>query len=262
MKFGNLTNPIVEMTEEIRSILNHNFDYVEIGIEWPEGDVDILKTKKKAILDLTSQFDAPPIGHTAWWMDFSSLYEGERLAWIREAKRQIDIARDLDIGLLNFHSHSVYMDPRYGKYKTQALDNFVLSMREIIKYADNYGIQVIVENPGQEVEIAKLKDYSYVMKRLPQAKVHLDIGHAFMQGGMKSVNGFIKTFNKRIVHLHVHDNHGEFDEHIPIGNGKINYPAVVKMLKKIKYDRTATFEVFTSRKDAEASMNKIKKMWK
>ena len=260
-KYGNITNPAVEISEEIKSVLDHGFDFAEIGIEWPEGSPEKIIKKKKTILDLIGQFDSPPIGHTAWWMDFSSLYEVEWMAWITEAKKCIDVASDLNIKLLNFHSHSIYMKPKYGTYRILALNNFVKSLKEIIKYAEDAGVQVMIENTSGQEEISSLKDYSYVINKLPHAKVHLDVGHAFTQGGMKALGNFIRTFDKRITHSHFSDNHGHFDEHLPVGKGEIDFKSLVGMLKKIKYNRTITFEVFTSRKDAAASMKKIKELW-
>ncbi|OPY26526.1 MAG: hypothetical protein A4E31_01455 [Methanomassiliicoccales archaeon PtaU1.Bin030] len=46
--------------------------------------------------------------------------------------------------------------------------------------------------------------------------------------------GLVKEFlrlKKRIINLHVHDNRGEFDEHLPIGDGTVDFPQVIKGLK-------------------------------
>jgi sugar phosphate isomerase/epimerase len=59
----------------------------------------------------------------------------------------------------------------------------VASFKEILKYAENSGVDVMIENTPGSNEISTLADYSYVMSKLSQAKVHLDVGHAFVQGG-------------------------------------------------------------------------------
>ncbi|MBI3190620.1 sugar phosphate isomerase/epimerase [archaeon] len=58
------------------------------------------------------------------------------------------------------------------------------------------------------------------------------------------------------------DVNGAYDEHLPIGKGKINFETVVKELKKIKYGGTMTFEVFTSMDDAIESREIIRRMMK
>ena len=44
--YGLLTNPSKEITSEISKIYELNFEYVEIGIEGPEGNPDIINKKK------------------------------------------------------------------------------------------------------------------------------------------------------------------------------------------------------------------------
>ena len=47
-----LTNPSNELISEINKIYDLNFDYVEIGIEVPEGNPDIINKKRDEILKL------------------------------------------------------------------------------------------------------------------------------------------------------------------------------------------------------------------
>jgi sugar phosphate isomerase/epimerase len=91
--------------------------------------------------------------------------------------------------------------------------------------------------------------------------VHLDIPHAFTSGGMKSVIDYINLFSDKITHVHWHDNHGNRDEHLPIGAGLIDHPKAFKALKNIGYDRTITLEVFTNSNDAKSSANKLRMIW-
>lgn len=201
------------------------------------------------------------IGHTTWWMDFSSPYTYVRKAWIKEAKRKIDVAQRFRIKLINFHTHSRGVKPFYKKYKKEILDNFISSLKELMTYAKKKNMQIILENATETGEITDFTTIKYIINKISNIKIHLDIGHAYIHGGMKNIKKFILTFRNRIVHIHMHDNHGKEDEHLPIDKGKINYKAVVKLLKKICFDNTITFEIFTNRKDAKKSMEKIKRLW-
>ncbi|MGC8812409.1 MAG: sugar phosphate isomerase/epimerase family protein [Candidatus Aenigmatarchaeota archaeon] len=247
--------------KEIQSIKKYGFDFVEIGIEWPEGSVEKLLKKRKAIIKLLKENKMFAIGHTAWWMDFSSPYEGVRKAWIKEAKRKIDAAKKLGISQITFHTHSRIINQFYKKYHEEALENFISSLKELVEYAKKKNVEILIENAGEWGEITSFNLIKYIAYRVPEIKIHLDIGHAYIFGGMKNVKRFILTFKDRIAHLHMHDNRGKKDEHLPIGKGKINYKTVVKLLKRISYNGTITFEVFTSRKDAKKSMEKIRKLW-
>ena len=54
-----------------------------------------------------------------------------------------------------------------------------------------------------------------------------DIGHANTAGQVESM---VETFGDRIANIHIHDNHGQKDEHLTIGDGDIDFRRVVGML--------------------------------
>ena len=67
--YGLLTNPSNEILSEIRKICDLNFDYVEIAIEGPEGNPNVINKKKYKISKLLQNFNHKAIGHTAYWLD-------------------------------------------------------------------------------------------------------------------------------------------------------------------------------------------------
>lgn len=259
-KFGVLSNPANDIIKEIKSAHRNRFDFIEIGIEPPMGDPEILMSRKNAILSELKKDRLFALGHTAWWCDLGSPIEELRRVWIEEAKSYVDTANVLGIRLLNFHAHFSGMFMKIGKFKKQVLDNMIDSLEEIMGYAKPYGIQIILENiPRKEMSI---KDFRYVMNQLPGLGMHLDIAHAFVAGGIKMVSQFINTFGDSIIHIHMSDNHGKDDEHLAIGKGNIDYERVVAELKKTGYDKTITFEVFFGGKKAVVdSRKRIEKIW-
>ncbi len=261
-KFGNLTNPSVDILQEIKTIGEFGFDFVEIGIEGPFGKPEILLKKKKKIIQLLKKYNMFAIGHTSWWIELGSDYEPVRLGWLEESKKIIRTANELGIKLLNFHSHSRGLYMKENKTKKQILDNWIRSLKELVEYGKKYGITIILENAAEKNEIVYIKDLKYIVDRVPELRVHLDIGHAFINGGMSNVKEFIKTFRSKIEHIHIHDNHGQNDEHLPLGVASLEYEKIVKLLKKIKYNKTITVEIFTRDRDyVQFCMNKLKNLW-
>ncbi len=63
---------------------------------------------------------------------------------------------------------------------------------------------------------------------IPGMGVTIDIGHAHTLG----LVGEFLPYLGRASHLHIHDNHGEHDEHLPLGEGTIDWkrvgPAIVE----------------------------------
>ena len=135
-------------------------------------------------------------------------------------------------------------------------------MRELTKFARTNNVQLMLENtPTENNGIGRIQNFSIVMDAIPELKFHLDVGHAFIENGMKGVKSYMETFAERLVHVHLHDNHGMEDEHLPLGHGKINFKKVVAWLEEVSYSKTITFEVFTSHKDAVRSREYLKKLW-
>lgn len=256
IKFGKLTNPGEDVIKEINKAKRQGFDYVEIGIEFPTS-IKILRENKQKIAQALKDFPYQPIGHTSWWYDLSSPYEIVRKAWINQAKMDINVAEELGIKLLNFHFQvpsKILLENK--KARNLILINYVNSLNILSIFAKNKGIALMLEN-GEE----KFDYYKHVLDRTPQIKVHFDIGHAFISGRLKTIKNLVRYFNDRIAHIHIHDNHGIYDEHLALKKGKINWKRVVSILKRYHYDRAITFEVFKSNKDLIKSREYFRRLW-
>jgi len=118
--YGLLTNPSNEILSEISKIYDLNFDYVELGIEGPEGNPQIINKKKNEIVGLLQKIKRKPI-------DLSSDHDYIRYAWILEAMREIRTAKKVGIDLINFHSNLNGMF--YGEKRKMLLDNMIKSLR-------------------------------------------------------------------------------------------------------------------------------------
>ena len=177
----------------------------------------------------------------------------------------IYVASELKIKLLNFHFY-----PGHGrvgaseKSKDTFLENFINSMKELSQHANELEVDLMLENvpPVKRNLLESIDCFSQVMNSVPAVRFHLDVAHAFIEGGMRGVKRYVDAFEDKLVHVHMHDNHGELDEHLPLGKGTMNVRKVVKLLKAIGYDKTVTFEVFTSESGAIRSRKLFEKHWK
>ena len=262
-KFGLLTTPIMPVPKEIVRFKKLGFDYAEIGIEEPLATPRILTRQKGRILKLLKENGMFALGHSAYWVQFGSSHEKARRGWIEEGKEMIRVATQLELPLLNFHFYGkLGMVGDTQESRTIFLDNFSNAMGELCNFGRAKKVKLMLENvPAADHGTGGIGSYSAVMESVPDLKCHLDIAHAFIEGGMGRVKAYLTRFNDRLAHLHVHDNHGELDEHLPLGAGCIDFKKVVRWLKEIEYNRTITFEVFTSHKDAARSKEYFKKLW-
>ena len=262
-KFGMLTDPVQQVPDEIIRFKKLGFDYAEIGIEEPSATPSILLRQRNRILELLSVNEMFAIGHTAYWVQFGSAHVKARRGWIEEAKSMIRIASQLRLTLLNFHFYGKL--GRVGdtqRSRDDFLDYFSTAMIELCKYGKSRRIALMLENvPVGDYGTGGIGNYSHVMESVPHLNCHLDVAHAFIEGGTGRVEAYLKRFSSRLMHIHIHDNHGELDEHLPLGSGIMDFKKVVRWLKTIGYNRTITFEVFTSYKDAVKSREYFRSLW-
>jgi sugar phosphate isomerase/epimerase len=75
----------------------------------------------------------------------------------------------------------------------------------------------------------------------------LDIGHGQLLTARNTAHEFAASYPERIRHVHAHDNCGggspRDDLHLPIGQGTIDFTAILGCLKSCGFDGTITLEV-------------------
>lgn len=75
----------------------------------------------------------------------------------------------------------------------------------------------------------------------PNLGVCLDTGHINVFSKVPMEEWF-EVLGPYIKEVHLHDNSGEFDEHLPLGDGTIDFPRVFGLLSKLTTDPVLTIE--------------------
>jgi sugar phosphate isomerase/epimerase len=86
----------------------------------------------------------------------------------------------------------------------------------------------------------------------------LDTGH-FNVFSHTPLNIWMQELGKYLGHLHLHDNHGKADEHLPVGCGTFPFAELFKILRTIGATPSITLEAH-DQDDLWDSMNNIKNM--
>ena len=85
--------------------------------------------------------------------------------------------------------------------------------------------------------------------------LNLDIGHAHCNSNT-DVIGWIKSLGTRITYVHLHDNHGQTDEHLGLGKGNID---IIKVLNALnQYSPNAVWALECNLEDMEKSIIYLK----
>ena len=257
MKFGNIVNPRIEVVSDIKNIIDMGFDFVELNFVEPEGTKEVYNRKAQKIRQFLEENNVFAYAHMPPAMDFGSVFPFIREAWLNEARMMIDVAAKIGIKKLNFHAlvaGESFAGVNKSAVKKARMDNIILGFEELMEYAKKFGVGILYENTWEDHD-----DFEYIATSIDELEINIDVSHAFL-GGMKNVMKFLNMEN--IGHLHMSDNHGKYDEHLQLGKGKIDFPAVAKKLKDIDYDKTVTLEIFTkNRQDAGKSLKYIKSIF-
>jgi sugar phosphate isomerase/epimerase len=84
----------------------------------------------------------------------------------------------------------------------------------------------------------------------PFAKAILDTGHANLNG--ISMVRLIKRLGRRLGSLHISDNQGDKDGHLPPGQGSINFKLIFNALNNIRFYGTVILEIYDEASPMEA----------
>lgn len=83
----------------------------------------------------------------------------------------------------------------------------------------------------------------------PRLRICFDVGHAFCQSG--ELAPWLDALAPYISHVHLHNNHGSFDEHLGLPDGTLDIAAVIRQLEALAPQATYTLEVRPARASVE-----------
>jgi sugar phosphate isomerase/epimerase len=159
-----------------------------------------------------------------------SICEVERVRRIEamdELKRAIDVAEDLPFSRMIFHMGGPRetSDPRKRDAAFSSLEHLILHARHV-------GVSICLENTTSEMGApAYLR--SFVDETRLDLHFNFDIGHAHLADGPEQ-NRVAESFvplKDLVAGVHVHDNRGERDEHLPPYDGAIDWESALRLLK-------------------------------
>jgi len=162
-------------------------------------------------------------------------YRAERLAFLRKAS---DFAKMAGIPALQRHLGFLPEDPNVPEF-----DEAVSALHEVAAYCKQNG-QTFRCETGQETPIALLR----VIKAagMDNVGVNFDGANLILYGKANPVDA-LDTLGPLVMGVHAKDGRYPTDpyqlgEEVPIGRGKVNFPALIQRLKQTGYRGPITIE--------------------
>jgi len=255
-----MNNPLESILNEIRFFGKSGFDFIELAIEPPFYKK--LFVIKNEIIENLSKYKLDKIAHVPSFVSTADLSENIRKASQKEILDSLDLANKFGIKKVVIHPSYVKGLGRYKKEEVKKLGYEFLA--KLYEKANEIGITLCLENmmPNQEW-LFEPEEFKPIFKDFKKMKLTLDTGHANIMTRENRSLEFIKLFEKRIGHVHIADNFGFRDDHLPLGLGRINFDKIFSALKKTGYDDTMTLETFPKDRDyLILSLKKAKELWK
>jgi sugar phosphate isomerase/epimerase len=141
-----------------------------------------------------------------------------RVDAVDEVKRAIDVAETIPFRYLVQHLGTGRQEADPRKY-----DAAFSSLEHLSLFAKQRGVTICVENTPNELG-APASLVQFVRETRLDLKFCFDIGHAHLDSG---VTESFELMRSRVATTHIHDNHGEKDEHLLPYNGTIDWDAAL-----------------------------------
>ena len=109
------------------------------------------------------------------------------------------------------------------------------------------GLTLVVESPLPHLIGGHPDEFAWLLHRLDrQVGVCLDTGHTFLG---RHWHRFLNVADGRLAHVHLNDNAGRRDDHLPPGDGHIDWAEIVRTLMAVNFTGWAMLELHCSTVD-------------
>jgi sugar phosphate isomerase/epimerase len=124
-----------------------------------------------------------------------------------------------------------------GKAAEKWKEKFFSQKRLLESDAKKRGVKIIWENTYEN----NFELFDEILEVSPDTRFCLDCGHCNCFADFTPVE-FIDRYGEKVVHLHLHDNDGKEDSHLPPGSGSVDFSALFNSIGKSKIEN-AVFEI-------------------
>ncbi len=262
MLLGAMNYPIKDLEEEIRAIAALGFDFLEMALDAPQALPALIWERKDRILGLLGDCSMGLVVHLPTFVWPGDLTPRIRKASLEETLEGLNLASHLKARCVVLHPGSFMGLGNVAR--DLSIRAALESLETLLEKASSLGIPVGLENMFPKGGwLVTPGDFDPVLEKFPDLGITLDVAHAFIGGGFPRIHDFITAYGEKILHVHISDNWGERDDHLPIGAGRIPFVKVAAALKESGYRGWATLEVFATDRDyLRISRLKFRRMWR
>ncbi len=249
-KYGNWTvglstgcfyqESILDCLERIR---NAGFSLIEVcsfpaHLDYHDADAVSTAAQKITALGLEPySFHAPFADH----IDITALDPSRRETARQEILQAAKAAAILGVRYLVIHP-----GPEKGGFpdseRFQRMGNAAQILNEMAVQCKKLNVGLVLENMLPHLFSGHVRDLMWILGALDTTEVGvcLDTGHAHLSGDLRTV---AHKLSGHLWMVHASDNNGNFDDHLPPGDGQNAWPSLVKQLHQNGFNGTVILEI-------------------
>lgn len=208
---------------------------------------------EKGFIEISHSYDLEYSVHAPLSdINIGSLNPSLRAASLNEVLLAIGCCRRMGIDLITVHPG--FISPLGQLDRGSVMSETRRSVREIDRASSENGVVVALENmPRMPITTCTEPVELLSLVEGTSLRICFDIGHAHTNG---NIDDFVKHWS-RFANVHIHDNDGSSDQHLAIGEGKIDFEHVLSVMSG--YERRYVIEA-RKIESAPLSLERLKKL--
>ncbi len=232
MKIGASTLAGIEnsLEETLEFIENLGIEYAEIVHQYPTENIN---------MNILDSYNLKYTIHAPFMdINIAALQWKSRRNSLKQTKDSINLANHIDAEAVVVHPGlAPFLAKKY--FQNKVYDTAIDSIKQIKQYSDDLGVLTTIENMPtfDNMIYSDINDLNEMLVSLDMPMT-LDIGHANHAGYSPDEMIF-----DSIKHIHIHDNFGDDDSHLALGEGSIELKRIVNNLESKNYDGIYIIEV-------------------
>lgn len=159
----------------------------------------------------------------------------------RRREKTYDCLRQLIDGALRLGIRKLVLHPGGRRPDSETETQMALAVvadlvDRLLAFLEDRPLQLCLENTLPHHLGGHLSELKWLDQNTEgEFKLTLDTSHASL--GKTPIMDYVSEFGSRIRHTHLSDNHGSYDDHLPPGEGQLDFPRILrKLLQKGRVD--------------------------
>lgn len=251
----------------IRLASQLNLDYVEIILDMPHFSLNLKEERLKELKETIESFDLKARVHGRFWdLNPVSQYPEMREIAKNRAIESIKACNLVGGDVITVHPGRCWfrMNQEMLEQDTRRYQEYVQEVEEV---ARDLEVILAIESWAHPADLPQgIDEYKQIAESFKNVGITLDIGHAFITASRtqsdnpeREITRLIKELKEGLVNVHLHDNHGLVDKHLPPGRGKINFTPILGALEK-HYDGPTILELWDPSQPEKAAIESVKRV--